>query len=179
MRGMLPLLWALSAAAGAGEAAPGVGAAGVPSEPSAGTAQRVSADELELLRDMASKGSGEAMCRLGMCYLQGQGVVRDVQEALRWFRRSAEAEDALGRYNLALCYAQGIGVRRSWKEAVRYFRLAAEQQLPEAQYNLARCYENGLGVKRSAKLARKWYARAAAQGHEAAARRLRRAEGAF
>ena len=38
----------------------------------------------------ANKGSSRAMNRLGKCYEKGQGVAKDLKEAVKWYRKAAE-----------------------------------------------------------------------------------------
>jgi hypothetical protein len=46
---------------------------------------------LRPIYEKAINGDASAMCRLGVCYCQGQSVPRDVQEGVRWYRRAAWA----------------------------------------------------------------------------------------
>ncbi len=55
-------------------------------------------------------------------YANGEGVLKDEAEAVRWFRLAAEQGDALAQSNLGAMYANGRGVlkdpvqhcRRQW-----------------------------------------------------------------
>ncbi|MDD9903249.1 MAG: tetratricopeptide repeat protein [Rhodospirillaceae bacterium] len=58
--------------------------------------------------------------------------------------------------------------------ALKNFREAAAQGHPKAQFELGLMYEQGDGVKRDFAEAAKWYRKALANGHELAARALRR-----
>jgi TPR repeat protein len=66
----------------------------------------------------------------------GQGVAKDEVEAVKWYRKAAEQNDAEAQYNLGLCYANGQGVAKDEAEAVKWYRKAAEQNDADAQYNL-------------------------------------------
>ena len=70
----------------------------------------------------------------------GQGVAKDEVEAVKWYRKAAEQNDAEAQNNLGLCYANGQGVAKDEVEAVKWYRKAAEQNYAEAQYNLGLCY---------------------------------------
>jgi hypothetical protein len=41
-----------------------------------------------------AQGDAEALCNLGMCHENGQGVPQDVHEALRLYKRAAAKGDA-------------------------------------------------------------------------------------
>ena len=77
---------------------------------------------------------------LGLMYKNGQGVPQDYQEAVKWYRLSAEQGVREAQYNLGVMYYQGQGVPQDYKEAVRLYRLSAEQGQAEAQFNLGLMY---------------------------------------
>ncbi len=47
-----------------------------------------------------------------VCYADGQGVAKDEVEAVKWYRKAAEQNDAQAQYNLGVCYADGQGVAK-------------------------------------------------------------------
>jgi TPR repeat protein len=58
-------------------------------------------------------------------YDNGHGVTEDDEEAVRWYRLTAEQGEARAQSNLGLMYGTGEGVLQDDVEAVRWFRLAA------------------------------------------------------
>jgi uncharacterized protein len=60
-------------------------------------------------------------------YKNGNGVVQDYAEAVKWYRLAAEQGYADAQYNLGLMYDYGNGVVQDYAEAVKWYRLAAEQ----------------------------------------------------
>jgi TPR repeat protein len=94
---------------------------------------------------------------------EGQGVVKDEQEALMWFRKAADQHLAMAEQNLGSLYSNGQGVPKDHAEAARWYRKAAEQNLPSGQFALAAMYLKGLGVKKEANEAFRWLRRAAEQ----------------
>jgi uncharacterized protein len=57
----------------------------------------------------ARAGLRQAQFRLGRCYLQGLGVPPSLGEALRWFRRSADAGEPAAQAQLAALALEGVG----------------------------------------------------------------------
>ncbi len=106
----------------------------------------------------------EKWFELGIKYDFGKGVPVDYKEAVRWYRKAAEAGHAVAQYNLGICYANGQGVTQDYSEAVKWYRKAAEAGYAAAQNNLGYRYENGLGVSKDIKEAVKWYHKAAESG---------------
>ena len=63
----------------------------------------------------------------GLCYDKGRGVAKDQAEAVKWYRKAAEQNDAEAQYNLAVCYERVDGVAEDWVEAYKWLLLAARQ----------------------------------------------------
>jgi len=97
---------------------------------------------------------------LGMCYLRGDGVPENKEEAIKWFRIAAERGEPNAIYLLALCYFKGEGVLEDKAEAIRLYHIAAEKGDTGAQYELGECYYNGDGVPQDKAEAIKWYKKA-------------------
>jgi TPR repeat protein len=110
------------------------------------------------------KGDARAQYNLGVIYSNGQGVVKNKAEAVKWFRKAAEQGNAFAQLNLGACYVKGDGVVKDAAEAVRWFRKAAEQGNAYAQGSLGFHYQSGQGVKKNAAEAVKWFRKAAEQG---------------
>jgi S1-C subfamily serine protease len=89
-------------------------------------------------------------------------------EAVKWFRKAAEQNDARAQLNLGFRYADGQGVAKDEVEAVKWFRKAAEQNDASAQFILGLRYYNGQGVAKDYVEAYKWNLLAAARSHEKA-----------
>ena len=64
---------------------------------------------------------------LGIMVLGSSADVEpDLEEAARWFRRGAEAGDALAMAFLASFYVEGLGVSENRAEAIRLYQRAAD-----------------------------------------------------
>jgi len=81
----------------------------------------------------AEAGDGKAQFDLGVCYFEGEGVVKDEQEAVKWYKKAAEQGFAVAQWTLGVCYSEGAGVAKDEKEAVKWFTKAAEQGNAEAK----------------------------------------------
>lgn len=64
---------------------------------------------------------------LGWMYARGQGVEKNLAEALRLFQESADQGNPYGQINLGLMYENGTGVKQDKAEAIKWYRKAAEQ----------------------------------------------------
>ena len=112
---------------------------------------------------------------MGNAYRTGEGVAKDPQAAVRWYRQAADAPEALHRdeaaYELALMYANGDGVGRDTGQAFHYYKLAADAGNQAAQLNLGVMLLNGDGVPKDKAGAAALF-QAAAQSTNAEIRRM-------
>ena len=110
----------------------------------------------------------EAQYNLGTSYYYGDGVSKDLQQALLWHTKAAEQGYAAAQSFLGVCYLNGDGVDRDPQKAIQWLTKAAEQGYVKAQYNLATCYYSGTGVTKNLQKAALWMTKAAEQGHDRA-----------
>ena len=127
---------------------------------------------LRELQPLAQHGNAVAQNWLGRMYQQGLGVLKNENEAVRFYRQAAAQGYAAAQSNLASMYAEGRGVPKDENEAVRLYRQAAAQGLAMGQTNLGFMYAEGRGVARDESEAVRLFQQAAAQGHAAAQGRL-------
>jgi TPR repeat protein len=127
---------------------------------------------LAQLRAAEVAGIASAQLCLGWMAAEGMGMVKDLKEAVRLYRLSADQGDASAQCNLGYCFRTGTGVEQDLNEAVRYYRLSADQGDVDAQCNLGYCLYTGTGVNRNYKEAARYYRLAADQGYQRAQRQL-------
>lgn len=90
----------------------------------------------------------------------------EMEEANKWYRKSAEQGFAPAQVTLGFMYVHGKGVAKDPTEAVKWFRKAADQNDPIGQVNLGSMYVEGEGVEQDNVTAYMWYSLAADQGEE-------------
>lgn len=105
----------------------------------------------------AEQGDAEAQFQLGLCYAKGIGVEKNLEEMMKWYRKSAEQGYAKAQGVLGLCYEHGSGIEKDEREAIRWFRKAAEQGDAFACGELGYCYAKGIGVEKDETESSKWY----------------------
>ena len=64
-------------------------------------------ETLTLLKPIAEKGHSEAQCIIGNLYHLGLGVERNIQEAIKWYRKSAQQGYSIAENNLNTIYVMG------------------------------------------------------------------------
>ncbi len=99
---------------------------------------------------------------------QGQGVIEDDIEAVRWYRLAAEQGLDAAQYQLGVMYTEGRGILKDEAAAVRWHRRAAEQNYDTAPYALGVMYTFGWGVLKDPVLPHMWFNIAGAYGNEMA-----------
>ena len=84
----------------------------------------------------ANLGNQFAQYQLGKLLLQGDGVSKDVEEAVRQFTASAEQGNQFAQYALGKLYLLGKDIPQDKNAAANWFTLAAAQGNEYAQYFL-------------------------------------------
>ena len=122
----------------------------------------------EILRLASNKNGADKtpqeMVELGRMYYEGDGVERDYEKSVYWYRKAAEQGYADGQYWLGVIYRGGYGVEKDYEKSVYWFRKAAEQGDASGQNNLGAMYNYGEGVEEDYEKAVYWYRKAAEQG---------------
>ena len=131
------------------------------------------ADPAQELRTRAEAGNADAQYQLAMtCPNSGDFANQDdsneVQEMIRWLKKSAEQGHSKAQHDLGLCYEYGKGVTKDDAEAVKWHRKAATQGNASSSSEIGRHYLHGFGVPQDAAEAAKWYRQAAINGDELA-----------
>lgn len=111
----------------------------------------------------AENDHAEAQYVIATMYKTGRGMPRDVDQAIFWYGRSADAGYPLAQFTLGNLLMKGDGVPRNVPMAVKLFRLAAEQGHAQAQYNLG-VYRYSAGAAQNYRSAEQWFLLAAKQG---------------
>ena len=131
--------------------------------------------EFETVLEKAERGDKNAQNYLALMYIKGQGVDRDVHQAIAWFKKAADGGHVSAANSLGLLYYRGKGVAKNYSKAAQWFTKAAEKGYTDAQYNLGLMYYlgrkdpfDGSGVDKDYAKALKWFKKAARQGHASA-----------
>jgi TPR repeat protein len=133
-------------------------------------AGEASPDPIDELRALAERGSAGAAHLLGLAYVRGQLVARDLGEARRLQKQAAENGIVDAQFELSLLLAQGLGGPVDTRGARRWEERAAKAGHPRA------CLNRGARLARARRpdyaAVAQWYTRAADGGSAEAAARL-------
>jgi TPR repeat protein len=118
--------------------------------------------KIEAIRD----GNKDIMLTLGMMYRDGANVDKDLNQAIEWFKSSAENGKVEAMVELAKLYAKTSNEKNDGgKKAVRLLEKAAKLGDAEAFYQLGLIYEFGEGQEQSDERAFDYYRLAAKLEH--------------
>ncbi|MCP4048786.1 MAG: sel1 repeat family protein [Gammaproteobacteria bacterium] len=124
----------------------------------------------ELYARSAELGNAIAQYNLAMMYSNGESVYVDYQQAVYWFKKSAQQEFAPAQYRLGeMYYFEKGGLPRDLGMAVELFNVAAQQHDPDALMNLAMLAGTGEGVPQDTEKAFFWIKQARKSGNDSAA----------
>jgi localization factor PodJL len=116
------------------------------------------------LRAAALKGDPTAAYEIGLRYSEGKGVAVNLDEAAKWYDRSAQAGVIPAVFRLGTFYEKGMSVKRDAEIARRYYLQAAERGNAKAMHNLAVLDADGGGKGANYKSASEWFRKAADRG---------------
>ncbi|MGB4661932.1 MAG: relaxase MobL, partial [Mobilitalea sp.] len=103
---------------------------------------------------------------LGKIYLGSKCVVKDIDQAVKFFSKSAEENNQWASYQLGNLFLQGNDITKDIDKAVVYLTNSADQGNQFAQCILGKMYLLGNDVPRDKVLAIKWLTKSAEQGNE-------------
>lgn len=73
-----------------------------------------------------------AQCNLGICYENGDGVEKNLEETVKWYTKAANQEYARAQYLLGKAYDNGKGVAKNDSEAMKWYLKAVKNNYPQA-----------------------------------------------
>ncbi len=112
-----------------------------------------------LLEPCVLKGNAKAENYLGLMYLNGIGVKKDVNKAYSYISSSADKGYANAQYNMGRLYKYGLGCELSFAKAIDWFKIAAANDNQRAAYSLGYMFYKGYGVPQDYKKAVEWFER--------------------
>ena len=113
------------------------------------------------MQRLSESGDTEAMRKLAVLYINGDGVFQNLEKALELTMEAAE------RGNVE-AMAETADIYRSIKKFEKSFeweKKTAEQGRPASQYNLGHHYDKGIGTSQNEKQAFQWFKKAAENGY--------------
>ena len=122
----------------------------------------------EELKALAESDVPAAQNILGNCYLDGLGIEKSYDEAIKWFSKAAEHGNIKALNNIGYCYENGFGVEVDLYQAFSFYKKSALMGNEIAFINIAKCYMKGLGTEPDTIKAIAWFEKAAEIGYSLA-----------
>jgi localization factor PodJL len=117
-----------------------------------------------VLRAAALRGDPTAAYEVGVRFAEGKGVAQNIDEAVKWYDRAAQAGIVPAIFRLGTLYEKGLSVKRDPDIARRYYLQAAERGSAKAMHNLAVLDADGGGKGANYQSAAQWFRKAADRG---------------
>lgn len=111
---------------------------------------------LKYLTLAGENGIGFAYFKLGKCYFEGDGFVKDYNLAFKYFTKAAEQEESEAQALLGSMYLNGHGCKKDFSKAFYWIQKSALNDNPRGQSYLAGCYEHGWGCGIDLEKAKYW-----------------------
>ena len=94
--------------------------------------------------------------------MRGDGVERDIDEAISWLDKAAGKNHINAQYELAKIYLTGkSGIEKDVVKSAKWLHAPALHGNDDAQYKLGMLYLNGEGVYKNVSVAEDWLNKAA------------------
>ncbi|MCI0666451.1 MAG: sel1 repeat family protein [Methylococcaceae bacterium] len=103
---------------------------------------------------------------LGQMYRKGEGVEKNPQEAVNWYRKAAQQDNRLAQYNMGWMYDIGDGLEQNLDEAIAWYTKAARAGDKYAPFNIGALYFSGRDLPRDPETALFWFEVAVANGND-------------
>jgi TPR repeat protein len=125
-----------------------------------------------IMLDLAKQDYANAKHNVGLSYLYGLGVEKNIQKANFWLSEATKNGVVDAQTELALSYYQGRGVIKNLEKAQQLWLLSSEQNDEYAQFNLASLYLEQQKIKK----AYFWFKKALKNAHPNAQKALLKLE---
>lgn len=121
-------------------------------------------DAVEYYRLSAAMGNANAITRIGCCYFDGKGVIRDYAKARVYFKLGVTHGDINSLYKLGDLYIDGLGVKKDERKAIEYYvesyNLVKSQdeiyKYPEVLLRVAKVFMEGKYLEQNYEMARQF-----------------------
>lgn len=90
-------------------------------------------DDLKEMLDLANNGDMMAQEKVGIAYLNGKSVEKDILKALVYFEKAAAQGSSIGYYQIGKAYEKGNGRETNLGKAIAYYQDSAERGDVNAQ----------------------------------------------
>jgi uncharacterized protein len=110
---------------------------------------------------LANQNDAKACYNLGLMYQDGDGVAKNLDEAAKWYTKSADLGYKEAQYTLGALVFQRQIQSISYRQAVTYYEQAAKQGHVKSQLNLGMLYFRGDVIAQDLPAAVQWLSLAA------------------
>ncbi len=118
---------------------------------------------VDQLLESSKSGSLDVWFMIGDAYQSGTGTKRNREQALRWFRKAAEAGHVRSMVRLGNALAHPDH-EETWEESVRWFQKAAGCGYAGGMVSLGFAYRDGHGIAQDYEQAVHWFIKGVAAG---------------
>jgi TPR repeat protein len=119
---------------------------------------------MDTLSKRALGGDTRAQLQMGLAYEFGNGVTKDADKAMHWYRIAADRGEPIAQTDLGYFYESGANGPKDPTEAAKWYTRAALSGFTRAKFNLGVLYLTGAGVLQSDSEAAHWIGEAAEDG---------------
>lgn len=105
----------------------------------------------------AEKDVEEGLYLTGLCYLNGDGIEKDIQKALDFLKKATDLGYDVSRTYLAECYLKGALVPKDLKKGYELYYLSAESGSISSLIQVGYMLHYGIGVEKNEEKAKEYF----------------------
>lgn len=98
---------------------------------------------IKIFAELQQYDYAPAVRSIGICYMNGHGVKKNMNLAAEFLLRATELGDAQSMYDIAIMYKEGAGIEQNSEKSLQWLQNAAKNNEPRAQALLGAYYLNG------------------------------------
>lgn len=119
---------------------------------------------MQLLLPLAESGDLDAQHLVGLMFRDGNGASANLEEAIMWFKKSAEQGEGYSQFEIAKIFFQGKYPSKEERDGTKWIARIAESGSANAQFLIGDFFMKAEGGIQDYKEAMKWMRLAANQG---------------
>lgn len=125
-------------------------------------------DAVKWFTEAAKRGHVDAKAHLGFCFVEGIGVLADIQRGLKILYEALQEGSGEAHTTVGHCFQFGVGYTKDEKRAVLHYQFGASANVASAMTNLGFCLLEGCGIEKNAGKAFALFREAAKRQHPVA-----------
>ena len=107
-----------------------------------GSGENFASADIDIIKSLANLGYADYQYDLSLMYANGEGVEKDLEDAFKWCKKSAEQNNYAAHRDLGYMYIRGEGCLSDTGKGMKHLKIAGKNGDLDAQVILGHRYMN-------------------------------------